>query len=319
MSPSDAQLTTWFEEHRKFLWGLSYRITGSAADADDVVQETFVRALQHAPAQLDDPRRWLVKVAVNAARDLLRRRKRRGYIGQWLPTPIETAGKDALPSYEPAIDGAQTSEGRYDLMESVSLAFLQALEALTPTQRAVLLLSDVFDYSASEVSKALEMSEGNARIIHHRARKAMASYDGQRSVPTPSNQQRTQQALQRFLDLLGVGDVHGIERMLAGDIVALTDGGGQFTATRRPIAGPARVARFFARLAASRSGLMRIAFRTLNGFPAVVFDFEPSARGRRAPRLVLTADVNSAGQIHRLRAITNPIKLAAVSPLASTA
>jgi hypothetical protein len=113
--------------------------------------------------------------------------------------------------------------------------------------------------------------------------------------------------------------VHGIERMLAGDIVALTDGGGQFTATQRPIAGAARVARFFARLAASRSGLTRIAFRTLNGFPAVVFDFEPSTRGRRAPRLVLTADVNSAGQIHRLRAITNPIKLAAVSPLAFTA
>jgi RNA polymerase sigma factor (sigma-70 family) len=319
MSPSDALLTTWFEEHRKFLWGLSYRVTGSAADADDVVQETFIRALQHAPAQLDDPRRWLVRVAVNAARDLLRRRKRRGYIGQWLPTPIETAGEDALPSYEPAIDGAQTSEGRYDLMESVSLAFLQALEALTPTQRAVLLLSDVFDYSASEVSKALEMSEGNARIIHHRARKAMASYDGQRSVPTASNQQRTQQALQRFLDFLGAGDVHGIERMLAADIVALTDGGSEFTATKRPILGAARVARFFARLAASRSGFIRVAFRMLNGFPALVFDFEPSTIGRRSPRLVLTADVNSAGQIHRLRAITNPVKLAAVSPLALTA
>jgi RNA polymerase sigma factor (sigma-70 family) len=316
MSPSDALLTNWFEGHRKFLWGLSYRITGSAADADDVVQETFIRALRHAPAQLDEPRRWLVKVAVNAARDLLRRRKRRAYVGQWLPTPIETEGEDALPSFEPAIDGTQTSEARYDLMESVSMAFLQALEALTPTQRAVLLLSDVFDYSASEVSKALGMSDGNARIIHHRARKAMAAYDGQRSVPTASNRARTQEALQRFLELLGAGDVHGIERMLAGDIVALTDGGGRFTATLRPIAGPARVARFFARLAASRSGGIRVAFRMLNGFPALVFDFEPSTRGRRPPRLVLTADVNGAGRIHRLRAITNPNKLTAVSTLA---
>jgi RNA polymerase sigma-70 factor (ECF subfamily) len=165
MSTSNALLANWFDEHRRFLWGLSYRITGSAADADDVVQETFIRALQHAPAQLDDPRRWLVRVAVNVGRDLLRRRKRRGYVGEWLPTPIETARQEALPSYEPVIDGAETSEGRYDLMESVSLAFLQALEALTPTQRAVLLLGDVFDYSALEISKALEMSEGNARAL----------------------------------------------------------------------------------------------------------------------------------------------------------
>jgi len=127
MSPSNVLLTDWFQAHRKFLWGLCYRITGSAADADDVVQETFVRALKSAPDHLDDPRRWLVRVAVNAGRDLLRRRKRQGYVGQWLPTPIETAGEDTPPSYEPVTDGAQTSEGRYDLMESVSLAFLHAL------------------------------------------------------------------------------------------------------------------------------------------------------------------------------------------------
>jgi RNA polymerase sigma factor (sigma-70 family) len=312
-SPPPALLTHWFEEHRKFLWGLCYRITGSAADADDVVQETFIRAMEHTPSRLDAPRPWLVRVAVNVARDLLRRRKRRAYVGQWLPTPIVTSGEEALPSYEPAIDGTETAEGRYDLMESVSLAFLQALEALTPTQRAVLLLRDVFDYSPSEVANALEMSEGNARTIHHRARKAMAAYDRQRSLPTASNQARTQQALRHFLELLGAGDVRGIERMLARDIVALTDGGGQFTATLHPITGPMRVARFFARLAASRSGAIHVAFQVLNGFPAVVFDFEPSTRGRRAPRLVLSADVDGAGQIHRLRAITNPLKLAAVS------
>jgi len=309
----DGLLTQWFEEHRRFLWGLCYRITGSAADADDVVQETFMKAIAHAPSKLEAPRPWLVRVAVNAARDLLRRRKRRAYVGQWLPTPIDTAEEDAQPSYEPLIDGAQTSEGRYNLMESVSLAFLQALEALTPTQRAVLLLRDVFDYSASEVSKALGISAGHARIVHHRARKAMAAYDGQRAVPTASSRERTQEALHDFLKLPTAGDVRGIERMLARDIVALTDGGGQFTATRHPSTGPARVARLFTRLAASRPGSIAVAFRMLNGFPAVVFDFEPSTRGRRAPRLVLTADVNAAGQIHRLRAITNPFKLAAVS------
>ena len=140
----------------------------------------------------------------------------------------------------------------------------------------------------------------------------MAAYDGQRSVPTASSRERTQEALQSFLKLLTAGDVRGIERMLAKDIVALTDGGGQYTATLHPITGPARVARFFARLAASRPGSIHVTFRILNGFPAVVFDFEPSTRGRRAPRLVLTADLNATGQIHRLRAITNPSKLVAV-------
>jgi RNA polymerase sigma-70 factor (ECF subfamily) len=203
MAPTDAVLTGWFEEHRSFLWGMSYRITGSAADADDVVQETFVRAYQHAPPHLEDPRRWLTRVAVNAGRDMLRRRKRRGYVGPWLPTPIET-GDDVPPSFEPTVDG-ETLEGRYDLMESVSLAFLQALEALTPTQRAVLILRDVFDYSAAEVASALDMSEGNVRTIHHRARRAMSAYERRRVIPTATNRERTGQALRRFLALLGSG------------------------------------------------------------------------------------------------------------------
>src|SRR5580765_4416030 len=114
MPPSHALVTTWFAQHRSFLWGLCYRITGSAADADDVVQETFIRAIERAPSQLDEPRRWLVKVAVNASRDVLRRRKRRGYIGPWLPGPIETPCDSAPPSYEPSIEGEQTMEGRYD-------------------------------------------------------------------------------------------------------------------------------------------------------------------------------------------------------------
>ena len=238
MAPSDAVLTTWFDEHRRFLWGLCYRITGSAADADDLVQDTFMRALKRGPERLDDPRRWLTRVAVNAARDALRRRKRRAYIGPWLPTPIELAGEDAPPSYEPVADDGRTLEGRYDLLESASLAFLHALEGLTPTQRAVLLLSDVFDYSAAEVAKALDLAVGNVRTIHHRAKRAMASYDDHRAVPTASNQARTRKSLEQFLAFLGACDVSGIERMLAADVRAVSDGDGEFTATTRAILGP---------------------------------------------------------------------------------
>src|SRR5512142_2869281 len=98
--PGDGVLTTWFNEHRGFLWGLCYRITGSAADADDLVQETYLRALEHGPTRLEAPRGWLTRVAVNAARDALRRRKRRAYVGPWLPMPIETNADGPAP-YEP--------------------------------------------------------------------------------------------------------------------------------------------------------------------------------------------------------------------------
>ena len=162
-----------FTQHQRFLWGLCYRLTGSAADADDLVQETFVRTIERPPARMKDPLRpWLVRVAMNLGRDLLRRRRRAPYKGPWLPSPIETNGQDlfpreevalplgeialplgevAPPSHEVVFEGGST-EGRYELLESVSFAFLLALEVLTPQQRAVLLLRDVFDYSVRETA-----------------------------------------------------------------------------------------------------------------------------------------------------------------------
>ena len=305
---SDLVVTRWFNEHRSFLWGLSYRITGSVADADDVLQETFIRAWTHAPEQLDDARGWLMRVAVNRSRDVLRRRKRRSYVGPWLPTPLDTSRDDVPPSYEPVVAG-QTLEGRYDLMESASLAFLQALEALTPTQRAVLLLCDVFDYSAGEVGVVLDRSVGNVRQIHHRARRAMGTYERRRALPTATNRARTERALERFLGLLADGDVGGIERMLTDDVKATTDGGGEFTAALTPIVGAAAVARFFGRLAASRDGGVTIAIRSINLFPAAVLDFE-AAQGRRPRRVVLSVDVDAHGLIAALRVIASSPKLA---------
>src|SRR6185436_15707102 len=178
-----ALLEQSFKDDERFLWGLCYRLTGSAADADDLVQETFVRALERPPRDQTEPLRpWLVRVAMNLGRDLLRRRKRRSYVGPWLPSPIETADEEAPPAHEPTIDGRLTTEGRYDLLESVSFAFLLALEALTPQQRAVLLLMDVFDYSVREAARALTMSEPNVKTTHHRARRVMARYDDTRGT-----------------------------------------------------------------------------------------------------------------------------------------
>jgi RNA polymerase sigma-70 factor (ECF subfamily) len=233
-----------FSEHRRFLWGLSYRLTGSAADAEDVVQETFVRAMEKPPPRMDEPwRPWLARVALNLGADLLRRRRRRGYDGPWLPSVIET-GEGELAGGEPADPSSQHGP-RYDLLESVSLAFLLALEALTPLQRAVLLLRDVFDYSVRETGAALGRSEANVKTTHLRARRAMAAYDRARIRPTRELQRETRRALEGFLDCLSRGDVKGIEALLAADVRQLSDGGGEFGAARRPIVGAARVAGFF--------------------------------------------------------------------------
>src|SRR6185369_1793492 len=122
-----------FETNRGFLWGLCYRMTGNSADADDIVQETFVRTLKSPPPRTDEPLRpWLVRVAINLSRDYLRRRKKQDYVGTWLPSPIPTE-EEPLGSYEPEANPDESPAARYDMIESVTFAYLLALEALTPT------------------------------------------------------------------------------------------------------------------------------------------------------------------------------------------
>jgi RNA polymerase sigma-70 factor, ECF subfamily len=291
-----------FTEHRSFLWGLCYRMTGSAADADDIVQDTFVRAMERPPRRVDEPLRpWLVKVAMNLARDALRRRRRQEYVGPWLPSPIETEP----PSYEPV-----ALEGRYDLIESVSFAFLLALEALSPTKRAVLLLRDVFDYSVTETAEALDLSESNVKTTHHRARAAMAAYDGRRLIPTASVRQSTRNALSAFLRCLEQHDVAGVEALLAEDVRTLTDGGGEFQSALRPIIGRDKVTRFFIAITEIPEE-MTIATPVLNGLPAVVAD-RRTVEGRQAPRTSVSVELNAAGKISAIYAVSATRKLTAI-------
>src|SRR5262245_42673076 len=312
-----------FAEHRRFLWGFCYRMTGSAADADDVVQDTFVRAMQHPPPRTDDPLRpWLVRVALNLARDLLRKRRRREYVGPWLPSPIETAdaskpgrrspGEGGPPSHEPAVDGVGTLEGRYDLLESVSFAFLLALEKLTPTQRAVLLLRDVFDYSVKETADAIDRSEANVKTTHHRARNAMQEYHGTRQAPTRARQAAAGQALQQFLERLAAHDVAGIEALLAADVRTTTDGGGEFRAALREIVGREKVMRFFLAIVdLNRDAAVRAAL--FNGSPAVIVETRTMVKDRQAPRTVISLDLDPAGRIARIYVVSATRKLTAVS------
>lgn len=319
-------------EHARMLWGVCYRMTGSAADAEDLVQETFVRAMERPPASLEDPiAPWLLRVAVNLGRDALRRRKRRTYVGTWLPSPIED---EEVASFE--IEGEGGTEGRYDLIESVSFAFLVALEVLTPNQRAVLLLRDVLDRSVRETAEALSMSEANVKVVHHRARLALAPYEASRTAsglrpPTdaaasgvhPSADaaaskrhasadaaRGTQEALERFLMALAAGDEAALMSVFAEGAEALSDGGGVFLASKIVVRGARRVARMYLGLAKKTTPVDRFEIRRLNGAPMLVAERAPHTG--EAPRFVLGFDVDASGKITRIYSVLAPAKLSHV-------
>ncbi|HEU4538222.1 MAG TPA: sigma-70 family RNA polymerase sigma factor [Polyangiaceae bacterium] len=297
--------------HARLLWGVCYRMTGSAADADDLVQETFLRAVERPPPRADEPLGpWLMRVAVNLGRDALRRRRRRGYVGPWLPSPVEDEG---VASFE--FEGEGGTEGRYDLLESVSFAFLLALEVLTPAQRAVLLLRDVFDRSVRETAEALGASEANVKVLHHRARKALAPYEAARARtrPTPALARDVGAALQRFFAALAAGDEAALAGAFAEGAEAWSDGGGEFLAARLVVRGASSVARLYLGLAKKGSPVGRLDVRTVNGVPALVC--ERAAKAREAPRFVLTCDVDERGRITRLYNVLATRKLAHVAPL----
>jgi RNA polymerase sigma factor (sigma-70 family) len=294
-------LLTTLEPHRSLLWRLCYRMTGSAADADDLVQDTFERALAEPP--LDQTRElgpWLIRVALNLARDRLRSRKRRGYVGPWLPAPIET---DAW-SVEPAADV------RYSELESVSMAFLVALEALTPMQRSVLLLTDVLGYSVKEVAALLDKTESNVKTSHHRARAALARYDSARVPLTSALQEQTREALTQLMLAMQAGDVSKLSVLLSQDARTVNDSDGEFHAAQVPVLGRDRVINFHLKL--RRSDVPRMAVRQINGLPALVAEFAEAAP-RVARRVVLCIALDAAGRINHLNTTLASHKLTHVS------
>ena len=192
-----------YYENKRFLWGVCYRMTGNAADAEDLVQETFVKALEKPPRNTEDAwRPWLLRVAINLSRNQLRRRRQRGYEGAWLPSPVPTDDVEVLVAQGSDCPPEDSPSARYEMLESISVAFLLALEALTPSQRAVLLLRDVLDYSTKETAEALLITETGAKVILHRARRIMRDYDKDRCALSPSRCDAAKHALERFLNCL---------------------------------------------------------------------------------------------------------------------
>lgn len=309
-SDRDRALEALFADQRRPLFGLAYRLTGDAEDAEDAVQEAFARLLA---APLDAPSqelgRWLARVTTNLGIDALRRRQRRAYAGPWLPSPVETPEGDPLAGYA---SDAPDPERRYGLAESASYAFLLALEALTPRQRAALLLRDVLGHSARETADCLGTSEGSVRVLHLRARRALAAYDEARCIPTPELAARHQAALQRFLDCLNAQDARGLEALLAEGVETVTDAAGEYTALAAPLAGRERVARLYLMAALHRqAGGTRQEIRLVNGLPAALITLLAPVR-RQAPRSLLRCELDEAGRIRIVHAVLAPRKLRAL-------
>ena len=304
--PLSKQASVDLEGERKFLWGLCYRMTGSASDAEDIVQETFVRALEKPPADTSAAwRPWLVRVAMNLSRDQLRRRKRRGYHGPWLPTPIEGAAQDALENER---DTGPGPEVRYGLLESASFAFLVALEALSPTQRAVLVLRDTFDYSSREAANLLDMSEENVRITLHRARKAMAEYDEDRPLPGKEHDEAVLRMIGEMMTCFTANDVEGLCRLLSTDVRLIGDGGGVHHAGRTTVRGREKIARMYMKLGHRASAGLQMEVKPLNGMPGVV-TMDPAPLKPNAPRAVLIVDLGRSGRVRGIYSVLAPDKL----------
>jgi RNA polymerase sigma factor (sigma-70 family) len=298
-----------FSENRDYLWGHCYRLLGVAADAEDVVQETFVRVLEKPPADTTRPwRPWLLTVASRLAIDQLRRRRRRGWVGPWLPEPIELGGEVAPEASAPAEQPAKAEQA-----DSLSYAFLLALEALTPQQRAVLLLRDVQELSGAETAAALGIGESNVKVVLHRARKALAIARERSPFLDAAQKRRIGVALQRLLAALAAGDLPAVEAALAPDVRVMNDGNGHYHAAKKPVFGRSKVAVFLAKLRPRPGEEIRREIRICNGVPALYLERPDSPLGL-APRLVFLVDTDLDGQIREIYTVLAPEKLTRQRP-----
>lgn len=279
------------ESHRAALWGIAYRMTGTVQDADDVVQDAFLRLVERPPRDLDRPLRgWLVAVTLNLARDRLRERRRRTYLGPWLPAPVPDS---------------RLAEDSIALRESATWAFLVAAEALTPTQRAVFLAREVLELTSAETAEILGTSAGSVDVMLHRARAALGTLPARRRVVDDA-------LVVAFLGFLQLGMTAAAVKLLHPDAVALNDGGGRVHAARQPVRGARKIVTFLRRLARQYPGGLRWRIARCNGLVTLIGEHvDPNPHGRTPSRFTLAAEVVD-GQIARFYSQLVPEKLAAV-------
>ncbi|SEK32061.1 RNA polymerase sigma-70 factor [Rhodococcus maanshanensis] len=271
-----------FVTHRSLLFTVAYEMLGSAADAEDVVQETWLRWAEVDKAEVHDPRAYLVRIVTRQALNRLRSvsRRREEYIGEWLPEPLLTSP-----------DVAEDVE----LAENVSIAMLTVLETLGPVERAVFVLHEVFETPYQEIAEVVSKTPAAVRQIAHRAREHVAARRPRMQV----DRAQQQAAVEKLMAALSTGDVQGLMEVIAPDVVVIADGGGIATAARKPIVGVERVAAFLAR-AAKFPDFMTTP-TCFNGMPGIRID----VGGEATAVSVVVED----GLITRVYAIRNPHKL----------
>ena len=284
-----------FVAHRSLLFTVGYEMLGSVADAEDVVQETWLRWAGLAPDQraaVRDPRAYLVRIVTRQALNRLRTqaRRREEYVGPWLPEPLLTSP-----------DVAEDVE----LAESVSIAMLTVLETLSPVERAVFVLREVFETPYDEIGEAVGRSPATVRQIAHRAKGHVAA----RRPRVEVSRAEQEAVVERFLVAVRNGDVQGLMEVLAPDVVVVADGGGVVSAALRPVEGNQRVAAFLGGLAAKVGAFEVVAVR-VNGGPAMRVDLDGALD-------TVASVVVEDGRITRIFAIRNPHKLARLDGLAS--
>ena len=283
-----------FVTHRSLLFTVAYEMLGSAADAEDVVQETWLRWADIGDAARDevrDPRAYLVRIVTRQALNRLRTlaRRREDYVGEWLPEPLPTSP-----------DVAEDVE----LAESVSIAMLTVLETLAPAERAVFVLREVFEVPYAEIAEALDKTPAAVRQIAHRAREHVAARRPRIQVDLAEHQR----VVERFLAALRTGDLQVLLDVLSPEVVLVADGGGEVAAFRRPVVGRDRVATLLSRFKTIAPDAV-VGSVWLNGAPAV--------------RIDLAGELDTAvtfmveeGRISRIYAIRNPHKLGRLEEVA---
>ncbi|CAM3944199.1 RNA polymerase sigma-70 factor [Tsukamurella ocularis] len=278
-----------FAEHRPLLFSVAYEILGSVADAEDVLQDSYLRWRDVDLGTVEHPRAYLARIVTRQALNALRAasRRREEYVGPWLPEPLEAASGDTPAEH--VLTG-----------EAVTTAMLLVLESLTPTERAVFVLREVFDFGYPEIAAAVGKSEATVRQTAHRARGHVRARRP-REVVDPAV---AQGVAERFIAATASGDVQSLLDLLAPDVVYVGDGGGVKSAARRPVLGPDRVARMMIGTLRKSADLgeMGLRFGVFNGMPAMVVSFDG------AVDLVLCVEVVGT-RVTAVYVVRNPDKL----------
>ena len=253
-----------FEPHRRRLLGLAYRMLGSMAEAEDAVQEAYLRWHEADRAAIAEPRAFLITTTTRICLDVLKsaRVRREEYVGPWLPDPVTDTA-------------ALAPDTQTELAEDLSVALLLALERLSPLERAAFLLHDVFDYSFTEVAETLNRNEAACRQLASRARSRVREARPAAAIPmrpaSSAEEAKHAELLSAFIAASRSGDIATLTRLLASDVKVVTDGGGKVTAALNVIEGAERAAAFLAGVV--RKGWtddMTLRFDTINGLPGLL-------------------------------------------------